>query len=66
MKPDTFDQLKQLMDQALVDADKAFSKQTTSRARSSRKALMEITKLCKVARKQLLDDVINAKKNQED
>lgn len=66
MRPDTFDQLKQLIDQALIDADKAFSKGVVSRARASRKALMEISRLCKQGRAELLEKVIHRKQKQSE
>lgn len=66
MKPETFKQLKELMDQVQIDSEKAFEKQTVSRARSARKALSQIDKLCKVARKQLLEEVIHKKQKEKE
>ena len=62
MKPEVFKQLQELMDSVQADADKAFSKGVVSRSRSARKALSEIAKLSKEARKELLTVIHNKQK----
>ena len=57
---DTFQKLKQLHDQIQVDSQKAFSG-TVSRGRSARKALSELSKLCKQARQELLEQMKKSK-----
>ena len=52
---DTLHKLKELMDQAMDDSTKLFEKGTHSRGRSARKALSELSKLCKAARQEILD-----------
>ncbi len=65
MRSETFKKLKELMDQIMIDSDRAFQKKTVSRARSARKALSEVAKLCKDARKELLTEVIHQKQKEK-
>ena len=57
---------KELMDQIMIDSDRAFEKGTVSRARSARKSLSEVAKLCKNARKELLEKVIHEKQKDKE
>lgn len=66
MKPEVFQQLKELMDSVQIDSSRAFEKSVTSRARSARKSLSEIAKLCKVARKELLEVIHEKQKDKGD
>lgn len=61
----TLQQLKELMDQVMTDGSKCYEKGTVSRGRSARKALSEISKLCKVARAELLEQM-KEEKGKED
>jgi hypothetical protein len=50
----TLEEMKQLIEQVILDAQKLEEKGTYSRGRSARKALSEISKLCKSARSEVL------------
>jgi len=63
IRPEIFEKLQELMNQIIKDSDRAFEKSTVSRARSARKSLSELSKLCKEARQELLK-VIHKKKEE--
>lgn len=61
----TLQQLKELMDQIIVDGTKCYEKGTVSRGRQARKSLSELAKLCKVARAELLEQMKEPKDKKE-
>ena len=61
----TLQKLKQLMDQVMLDASKLEDKKTFSRGRSARQALSEISKLCKTARSEILEEMKDAKQEKK-
>lgn len=58
---ETLEKLKELMDKAYQDSQKLFEKGTNSRGREARKALSEISKLCKIAREEVLKKMKESK-----
>jgi len=64
-RSEIFQKLKDLTDQILKDSDRAFEKKVTARARTTRKNLLELAKLCKEARKELLEIIHENKKKEE-
>jgi hypothetical protein len=55
MKLDTQNKMKELFEEACANAEKARDKGVAARARAARKNLSEISKLCKLAREELLE-----------
>jgi len=51
---DTLKEMKRLLESAMIDAERCFTKGTFARGREARKTLSEISKLCKQAREELL------------
>ena len=52
---ETLEKIKELLEKAQIDSQKLFEKNNFSRGREARKALTEISKLCKLAREEMLD-----------